>query len=406
MRKLVRAQGLGLALLGMLLAPSALTQKPAGPGPEPEPGTQQREEPGSKEQGQSQTLVPGIFGELSRELSKLRRSSRFGVRITRDKTGNVMAGLHLGEGLIAAPWSADRPCGCRATVYSGRRIYRALKIGEIPRFLGLYMLRDRAHIDALPSPKRFFADADQGGLGDLCLVLDPMRARMSFLHERRYRRTRRAAAAQKGDASAGKLPPEVFAYGLADSESRAGSGVVAADGSLVGVLVRPEVPQSTTTAKKDGAKPAKESEAERAERKRRASFAMVLDGKMLWILCRKRAALFDMRKVPPSIGVRLNPIARVRKRVRPEGSASEAKPSREQPKAQAAPGFVVTSVYSGSPAERAGVRRLDRWLLLDGKPIESVDQVRAALAKLKPGGKLLVGYQRRGKNLKLEIWPD
>jgi membrane-associated protease RseP (regulator of RpoE activity) len=447
------------ALLASLGASGALRAQ------DPEAG-QSRVEEVPAQDGRSPT-ASGVFGELSRDLTRLRRNSRFGVRLNVGAGEAPKAGVHLGEGLIAAPWSPDRELGERATVYARRQIFRAIKIGEIPNFLAIYHMRDVAHIEPLPEPRRFFADADQGVLGDLCLVLDPNRARISFLHEQRFRRSvQRSKGADEAENSKRKPLLQIFAYGLADTESRAGSAVVAADGSLVGVLVRPRFRENATAeAGADAKKPAKDESPEQArerqereaearrraaeEQRERSGFAMVLDARMLWELGRKRAELFDATQIEPSIGVRLNPVGRlsaaqarsVRKQQAESGPQSgavqsagatgkseTAKKSKTAKKTEApakteAPekpgtaenietakkkgaGFVVSQIYAGSPAERAGVRRLDRWVELDGHKLESLEQIRAALKKLRPGGKLRIGYERGGKRSQLELRPD
>src|SRR3954453_6148819 len=60
-------------------------------------------------------------------------------------------------------------------------------------------------------------------------------------------------------------------------------------------------------------------------------------------------------------------------------------------------GITVSSVVSGSPADRAGLKVGDTIISVDGKPIKNGDELVANIATRKPGSKVTLGYYRNGK---------
>lgn len=64
------------------------------------------------------------------------------------------------------------------------------------------------------------------------------------------------------------------------------------------------------------------------------------------------------------------------------------------PRAQ---GVLVLGVQPGSPAARAGLRRLDVILEVDRQPVDSPDQLLSVLAKRKPGDTVQILFSRRGQ---------
>ena len=57
-------------------------------------------------------------------------------------------------------------------------------------------------------------------------------------------------------------------------------------------------------------------------------------------------------------------------------------------------GITVSSVVSGSPADRAGLKVGDTIVSVDGKPIKNGDELVADIASRKPGQKITLGYIR------------
>jgi len=68
-----------------------------------------------------------------------------------------------------------------------------------------------------------------------------------------------------------------------------------------------------------------------------------------------------------------------------------------------AAGAVVGAVHDGTPAEKAGLQAGDRIVRLDGKAVESFEDLRGRIAQTKPGQKVKVEIKRDGKAKKLEL---
>ncbi len=60
-------------------------------------------------------------------------------------------------------------------------------------------------------------------------------------------------------------------------------------------------------------------------------------------------------------------------------------------------GITISSVVSGSPADRAGLKVGDTIVSVDGKPVKNGDELVADIASRKPGSKVDLGYYRNGK---------
>ncbi len=65
-------------------------------------------------------------------------------------------------------------------------------------------------------------------------------------------------------------------------------------------------------------------------------------------------------------------------------------------------GALVTGVQPGSPAEAAGLREGDVVVAIDGKPVESPNALRLAVAQKKPGALAELVYVRDGRRLSVE----
>ena len=68
-------------------------------------------------------------------------------------------------------------------------------------------------------------------------------------------------------------------------------------------------------------------------------------------------------------------------------------------------GVVVTGVLQNGPAFKAGVRPGDVLLGVDGKSVENVDQLLAAIASLKPGVTASLSIERGGSPLSVSVNP-
>ena len=68
-------------------------------------------------------------------------------------------------------------------------------------------------------------------------------------------------------------------------------------------------------------------------------------------------------------------------------------------------GVVVTGVLQGGPAFAAGVRPGDVLLGVNGKTVDNVEQLLAAIAGLKPGVAAALAVERRGNPMSLSVTP-
>jgi serine protease Do len=68
-----------------------------------------------------------------------------------------------------------------------------------------------------------------------------------------------------------------------------------------------------------------------------------------------------------------------------------------------ADGVIVNAVVPGSPAEKADLRRGDAIVVLDGKPVQSPQDLVARITRLKPGAKVPIGIYREGAPLTLDV---
>jgi len=60
-------------------------------------------------------------------------------------------------------------------------------------------------------------------------------------------------------------------------------------------------------------------------------------------------------------------------------------------------GVLVTEVFSGDPADKAGIKANDIIISVDGKPVDSPRKLSRLVASLKPGQKVKIGIIRNGK---------
>jgi S1-C subfamily serine protease len=67
-------------------------------------------------------------------------------------------------------------------------------------------------------------------------------------------------------------------------------------------------------------------------------------------------------------------------------------------------GVVVTGVYEGSPADRAGLRTFDLIVSIDGRPTKTPSAVRRALALIAPGRPVRVRFLRGGEPGEVDVW--
>ncbi len=68
-------------------------------------------------------------------------------------------------------------------------------------------------------------------------------------------------------------------------------------------------------------------------------------------------------------------------------------------------GVDVKSVVPGSAADKAGLKRGDRLLTLDGRWTDSIEDLYEAAGFVKAGTKVVVRIKRGGKEMDLEVTP-
>jgi Do/DeqQ family serine protease len=66
-------------------------------------------------------------------------------------------------------------------------------------------------------------------------------------------------------------------------------------------------------------------------------------------------------------------------------------------------GVIVTEISPGSPAEKADLRHRDVILSVDGKPIESHDELRLIISQMTPGTKVSLDVSRDGKVMTIPV---
>ncbi|HIP92515.1 MAG TPA: PDZ domain-containing protein, partial [Thermotoga sp.] len=66
-------------------------------------------------------------------------------------------------------------------------------------------------------------------------------------------------------------------------------------------------------------------------------------------------------------------------------------------------GAIVTSVIKNSPAERAGIKEGDVILKVDNMDIKSAEELVSVIHSYKPGDKVEILIERKGKEIKLEV---
>jgi len=64
--------------------------------------------------------------------------------------------------------------------------------------------------------------------------------------------------------------------------------------------------------------------------------------------------------------------------------------------------IIVSKLIPGGPAERAGVRRGDRLVAIDGQPVRGVEDVAAKLPGA-PGSSVRLGFQRGNQTFDLDL---
>jgi hypothetical protein len=347
---------------------------------------------------------PSVLKALSHELTNLRNTAEFRVRVDRGSELPSVPGAYLGEGVVATPFVEGLEPGAVATLRCQSGAYRLLSMqSSQSRWVSYFKLRDWPVDPAPPLPPLpSLADGSVTDTGDLVLVVGSTQARLALLERfdlgpRRPDRSSRRGAGRAAESPRQQIP----VFGIADSESPPGSIVLGVDGEFLGLLVRVSMPSRgarSPEARKTGPGKTEEGGAKPADATRPPrTMTLVLSGSRL--LDRGREAIAAKTAVRPKPQLGVSMVEMWRRQRRPRGDEEAAKTPRE-------PGLLVTSVCVGSPAARAGVKPQDVWLTLGGKPLVSTDQVVAATARLKDGEALSLSFRRGAETQTINLRAD
>ncbi|GEM_PF-3751527 len=389
-------------------------------------------------------LANPILRGLAREIRAIRERARWlgWIRLRRGR--EMHPALHLGRGIVATPFLPDAEQGRGATYYFDHGRMRLSVLGSDRPFVTFLRMKDATHLQGLPAPIGMDEATPPPDRGDLALVLGPRgRTRLVFLSAGRRLRFRPPPGGPRGRMSGrgganrpsrsgiheGRRP----AYGLRDAESAPGSMVLTCDGTLLGMLVRPQrhlfrrgKPSSGGGRNEERGRgegeyesASKEGGSRRISPRNREDFALVLDAHMLRERGLRLAASFPPEKDDLAIGVTVleaEAYARWRARLR---SSSRRNPASRRAgkgaggsaaqKAEESPGeegLVVLGLCRAGPAERAGLRVYDRLLRLDGVVLDRTTKLREVLARHRFGEVLDLQVLRGAERLLLKLRLD
>lgn len=346
--------------------------------------------------------------ELSQQLTHLKELASSRVKVYTHGHG-VHLGIYLGDGMVATSHVPDIASGEPATLRCPRGSYRILATGGGSRLklVSFFKLRDWPRADPEP-PITPLADPEwRQKAGDLVCIVGSRGARLALVDEsisvRMHGKSRQRRDPAQQSSRSGEPSRFVFGYGITDASSTAGSTVLAADGGLVGMLVRRSWSQDRGLPEKETAAREKPegSKTERPRVPRRRDIPLILDGR--WLVAKaQRYKVRPFENVPrPTLGVWLRndrEAMRMRSRWRRK---QDAEPN-DLPEA----GLTVTRIAVGSPAARAGVRVGDLWVRLGDQPLRHLREVREALAGLGSGEAIRIRFRRGGKLADLQVRPD
>lgn len=365
--------------------------------------------------------APSAFVALSRELSTVVRDAR-GLTLAIRNSSQRRFGIYLGKGVVAAPYVDGIERGASASLSTPKGTFGLRALGSVGRaqqrkpvvtFFVLANPVELAEPDVRPAAPRGWRE----DVGDMVLLFEPMNTRIAFV------RQSIGLKAEDGQFSPQARGPQddPYMHMLAISDGEAGAAVVNAKGDVVGMLLRLESgrgragPRNTAANRSndDGNGTSSGTESERegtAEKTSRAESdtkggetksgdddpperrdVRVTCGAIDVHWLRARAEHELKQPLPPaqrSIGISIN---QFQERKTP-GDAKKPDGRGETPEA-AKKQFVVTHVLLGSPASQAGVKLWDVWTSIDGEPLTSFEQLKAAILGRE---QFEVRYERRG----------
>lgn len=377
--------------------------------------------------GDSSASKPDVLVDLSRRISALRQATR-GISLRVSHGEGSVRGIYLGKGLIATPCIPELERGSSAMLMTSEGLFRLRALGSVGRspaskpLVTFFELRDP--FDEYAPPKG--APAQRGWrekVGDMVLICNRSTARFGFVRQSFGMRSDRKFSMQAAGPS-----DDAYLHMLDADDVEPGSAVFDVTGRLVGMTLQFERPSRRRSRRSDPARGAGEDtatnrtanrapnraasrtkeeqqaakgagnesgaksgatvgDAARARDKRatpsEAVRTTLVAMDVHWLLARGEHELED--KLPPaaaSVGVNLN-------EVEAEGEGGHGR-------------FVVSRVMMATPAHRAGARRGDTWLRIDGVALTSFDQLKQAI---RTRSRITVSYSRKGVESKYVIRP-
>ncbi len=386
-------------------------------------GGQAKAQDAPKGQAASVPSVPStpVLQALSAEIDSLKRSVQYqvGMRFYSKNHGGFENGIHLGKGLIAAPFSEGLKLGDCGFAYMKKGKFRFIHIGSDKPFVSFFRFLDPLALDRLPIPKLPKPSARRENPGNLVVLVGPTgEAKLRFLPHipgaRGSRRFRRPEGQRRkpGRDRRMRSPFSFFGFILPGESVVSGSVALSPKGEFLGMAVqgpkpsmgsgpRPRVPTGNpssspakegtsrrTPPREQGQKPKGRLHPSRSFRRIRTSpswgrLSFVLSHRLLMVRAerwsKKTKDLLPNRIL---LGISLD-WRRARK--------NEAQ------------GVVVTDLFPGAPASRAGIKVGDRLLRFGSKTIQSRTDLMKALAEHKVGETVPVALRRGDQEVLTKI---
>ncbi len=377
--------------------------------------------PPSKVESAPHSPATPVLQALSVEIDRLKRSVNYQVmmRLYGKKRGGYESGIHLGKGLIAAPYTEGLRQGDCGFAYLSKGKFRFIHIGSDKPFVSFFRLLDHLALDRLPIPKLPKPSSKGENPGNLVVLVGPTgEAKLSFLPHipgardfRRFRRPEGKRGSVRKDRRM-RSPFGFFGFILPGESAVSGSVALNPKGEFLGMAVQGPKPvggfgprkrapsgrPSSSPAKEglskgsplreQGKKPSGRLHPSRATRRRHPSsswgrLSFVLSHRLLMVRAERWSKKTkDLLPNQILLGISLD-WRRARK--------NEAQ------------GVVVTDLFPGAPASRAGIKVGDRLLRFGTTAIQSRADLLKAIAEHKVGETVPVLLHRGNKEVLTKI---
>ncbi|MCA8970837.1 MAG: hypothetical protein KDC95_13670 [Planctomycetes bacterium] len=386
---------------------------------------------GSPQRDAIREAAPSAFVALSRELSTVVREGR-GLTLAIRNSSQRRFGIYLGKGVVAAPYVDGIERGASASLSTPAGTFGLRALGSVGRarqrkpVVTFFVLANPVEL-AEPDVRTAAPRGWREDVGDMVLLFEPMNTRIAFV------RQSIGLKAEDGQFSPQARGPkdDPYMHMLAIPDGEAGAAVVNAKGEVVGMVLRLETPigrrrsgprgatgnrsngdgdgqngnsEAGEASEREGTaesstKTSSDPESSDTKRNDTKSDDEPADRRDVRVTCgaidihwlRARAEHELKQPLPPaprSIGISIN-LFQERKAPgdpkKPDARGDTAEAAKKQ--------FVVTHVLLGSPASQSGVKLWDVWTSIDGEPLTSFEQLKAAIQGRE---QLEVRYERRG----------